>query len=330
MKPISRILVAVKNTRRKSCPEVAKAAALARALGARLELFHALCGPVTFDALTGQALEKFQLAERLRHRKRLEAMAVALRRQRIDVTTAVEWDYPSHEALIRRARLMRADLIVAGRHASRHVAPWFLRYTDWELLRESPVPVLLVKKPRPYAHPGILAAVDPSHALARTAQLDQRILQLGDGIRAATRGALHVLHAYTPGILGMGELELAVSNATQRIADKSAKLAQARLDKALVSAGVGSLAADRRHVVPLHPIDSIPRLARKLRCDIVVMGALSRSGFSGLVIGNTAERLLDELPCDLLVVKPPGFKTRVSTRARGPELTFAAPPSALT
>jgi universal stress protein E len=39
------------------------------------------------------------------------------------------------------------------------------------------------------------------------------------------------------------------------------------------------------------------------------MGAVSRSRLERLLIGNTAEHVLDELDCDVLIVKPPGFKS---------------------
>jgi universal stress protein E len=44
------------------------------------------------------------------------------------------------------------------------------------------------------------------------------------------------------------------------------------------------------------------------------MGAVSRSALRRLLIGNTAERVLDELGCDVLIVKPRGFKTTVPRR----------------
>jgi universal stress protein E len=329
MKPIRKILLAVKDTKRRSSPELSKAATLARALGAELELFHAITTPLALDALTGTAMQKLQDAESARHLQRLERMAASLRRRGIKVGTAVEWDYPSSEAVVRRARSTRAGLIVAGRHGSPHVARWLLRYTDWELLRQSPVPVLLVKKPRPWRSPGILAAVDPSHAFAKTAQLDKAILELGACVGTATRGAVHVLHAYVPTAIGMKESQLIAPDATRRIVDAATAQAEKRLDKALRSARMGKLAPARRHLLPLHPVNSIPGLARRLGSDVVVMGAISRSGVKGLLIGNTAERLLDELPCDLLIVKPPGFASTVPPRVRGPDLFLAGPPSGM-
>jgi len=79
------------------------------------------------------------------HRKRLESLGKGLRRRGITVATAVEWDYPAHEAVIRAATRFEADLIIAECHRGARLAPWLLHFTDWELLRNSSVPVLLVK-----------------------------------------------------------------------------------------------------------------------------------------------------------------------------------------
>jgi universal stress protein E len=42
----------------------------------------------------------------------------------------------------------------------------------------------------------------------------------------------------------------------------------------------------------------------KLRADVVVIGAVSRGALKRLALGSTAERVLDFVPCDLLIVKP--------------------------
>ena len=45
--------------------------------------------------------------------------------------------------------------------------------------------------------------------------------------------------------------------------------------------------------------------------DLVVMGTVARSGIRGLVMGNTAERVLQRLRGSVLAVKPPGFVSSV-------------------
>jgi universal stress protein E len=51
----------------------------------------------------------------------------------------------------------------------------------------------------------------------------------------------------------------------------------------------------------------LPRAAGDIRADIVAMGAISRSGLKRIFIGSTAEDVLERLPCDALIVKPPDF-----------------------
>ncbi|MBW2698633.1 MAG: universal stress protein, partial [Deltaproteobacteria bacterium] len=45
----------------------------------------------------------------------------------------------------------------------------------------------------------------------------------------------------------------------------------------------------------------------RLAPDLVVMGTISRGGIAGVLVGNTAERLLTRLDCSLLTVKPESF-----------------------
>ena len=52
------------------------------------------------------------------------------------------------------------------------------------------------------------------------------------------------------------------------------------------------------------PAIELPFLVRSLQAGMVVMGAVSRSAIKRLFIGNTAERVLDSIPCDVLIVKP--------------------------
>lgn len=325
-KPIRRILVAVKQVRGRSSPALQKAAQLARALHARVELFHAISEPLAVDALAfaDDGLGDFQAKQRARYLRRLEAMAEPLRRTGLDVAVAAEWDFPVHEAVIRRALQSRADLIVAERHASRHIAPWLLRYNDWELLRHSPVPVLLVKTRRKYESMKVLAAIDPSHAFAKTARLDGAILDIAHQVCASSRAQLHAMHAFVPALTDIATADLTLPDVPERIMGNAAAQARARFDKTLRAARLGTLPRHRRHLVPRHPVDAIPQVVQQAGIDLVVMG-LVRTGVKGLFIGNTAEQLVDELPCDLLIVKPPEFATKVSAKPRGPYLISIGP-----
>jgi universal stress protein E len=61
------------------------------------------------------------------------------------------------------------------------------------------------------------------------------------------------------------------------------------------------------HVAQGGAREQLLALTDRLRADVVVMGAVSRSGLERLFIGSTAEEVLDRVPCDLLIVKADGF-----------------------
>lgn len=300
------ILFAIRNPEVSRQPGLAKAIQVARALGAPLELFHALTDTV-FIELSRYSDDKLdQLRERVEQESRvpLERLCAVARKHGVDASCSVQWDYPPHEAIVRRAQAIGAGLIVAEWHQGARTKPWLIHLTDWELLRLSPAPVLLLRTAKPYRRPRVLAAVDPSHAHAKPSGLDSRILDAATDISLSLKGSLHVVHACYPSIVGTdvqaAARKAAMSWAVQRYDDLVEQERQV-FEAFRESVGVPRT---RAHLVEGNPVKVIPRLAKKLNAGIVVMGALSRSGLERVFIGNTAERVLGALPCDVLVVKP--------------------------
>ncbi len=66
------------------------------------------------------------------------------------------------------------------------------------------------------------------------------------------------------------------------------------------------------------PEDELVETAAELKADLLVMGAVSRSGLGHSHIGSTAEAVIDNVTCDVLIVKPRQFKTAVPRK--GPKL----------
>jgi len=83
-----------------------------------------------------------------------------------------------------------------------------------------------------------------------------------------------------------------------------------------------------RLTVPGNPPEALALIAKKQRIDVIVMGAISRSALSRFFIGNTAERVIDDVQCDVLVVKSPDFRTAVTRRVTRPVLGYPAVPVA--
>ena len=65
------------------------------------------------------------------------------------------------------------------------------------------------------------------------------------------------------------------------------------------------------HITDDSPDHAVIEAIEKYDVDIVVMGTIEESGIRGLLIGNTAERILPQLSCSVLAVKPEGFESGV-------------------
>ena len=310
---VRKILVAIKELR--ATPLLDKAAHIALARGAELVMFHDLATPVFIDGLAPGVGPRTALRSgRQSALARLETLAAPWRARGLKVSTAAEWDFPPHEAIVREALRADADLIVVqGR--GRHHFPALLGYTDWSLLRDSPIPVLLVKNPRPYLRPRVLAAVDPVHSYSKPSDLDSIILREAESLARSFGTAPHVMHSYMrPPALGLQDVAAIVIETIDKQVRRDARKAFGELLHGT------SVAPSRRHLVEANPVDAIIRTQREIGAAIVVMGAVSRRGLKRVFIGNTAERLLDELTCDLLVVKPAKFATGIARSRRGANL----------
>lgn len=306
MNPITSILVIVDPTA-SDHPAVTKAAALAKALAARVELY----------ACDTKALREARFASyhggqsvatgSVNLNPMLEALAQPLRQQRIDVSTEVDFGDPLLDRLIDRVKRTTADLVVKDTHHHSLARRTFLTNTDWQLIRFCPVPLLLTKA-APWAQPPrVVAAIDPSHINDKPALLDERILEHASCVARQLGGELHVLHAYVP----IAVIAAAVSAEPPSALNVSAE-ELAREQKAKTSE-VGQIAqrfrvdASRVHVRSGGPAQLLPHAARDLHADIVTMGAISRRGLQRALIGSTAEDVLEHLPCDALIIKPTDF-----------------------
>jgi universal stress protein E len=325
MKPLRRILFAVKNPDSQAPAMLEKVARIAKSLKASVELYHAISSPVLPDAqpLRAQTLEGVEREVVALREAQLEKLAGPMRRLGVAVNQRVEWDFPPHEAILRRARRMSADLVIAQCHAGARTRPWLLHLTDWELLRLSPLPVLLLKNSTPWNRPVVMAAVDPTHAKDKPAALDGMIAAHAARMADAARGSLRLMHANMPAPLDLAHFDpefegVPLSELYLRMQER-ARTVLARFAKKL------RVSPSACHFVARDPASGIPQAARELDAGLVVMGAVSRSGLKRVFIGNTAERVLAALPCDVLVIKPTRTSSRIAGRTRAQKLAAALP-----
>jgi universal stress protein E len=303
MASLRSILVAVRDPNEKPQVALRKAAQLARRSGASLTLFHAFANPNPLPDPIPLDPAKILATFAKRQRDALRAQAKSLRATGLRVHCEVVWDFPPAHAIVRRVLDEKPDLVVAASHRHSRIARWFLNNSDWELIRECPCPVWFVKESSLGRRPRVLAALDPTHARAKPAGLDDRLVRAASDVIGCIGGDLTLIHVADrtsrswPFDVPVKEVSGAV---LERIAQRHDVAA-----KTLLRAG--------------NPADVLVAAAREQRADLLVMGAVSRSASGSAHIGGTAEAVIDSVGCDVLVVKPRGFKTSVARK--GPRLS---------
>jgi len=316
MNEISTILAVVDPTVEDQ-PAMRRAAWLAARTGAELELLvcyynEYLSGDRLFDSPSLEKARAEVIANQERH---LEELAEPLRKNGVVVRTSAVWDHPLYEGIIRKAVASGADIVLKDTHHHSAAARALLTNTDWSLIRACPMPLWLVKPRDLDDQPTIVAAIDPMNQHDKPAALDDEILHLSKMLGEKSGGAVHAFHSYDPRIAvatATANAYIPVSLPFDEIEQQMHEDHQKRFSEITSFHGI---ADDHSHLVAGLAHEELPSIADELDADVVVMGAVARNRWKRLFIGATAERTLEHLPCDLVIVKPDWFQTPVELTA---------------
>ena len=233
----------------------------------------------------------------------VEDHAATLRDMGIDVMTSVLRQRPLDDGIMAIAMSVKARMIVKAIRFHSIAERGILVDTDWQLMRVSPYPLWFVKSGPMPENPVVVAAVDPSNAHDKPAALDREIVQTANAVARETNGDVHLLHTYER-LSGIGKeanrtlqpIKLPIDEIDARIRAKHRKA----LNSLAEDCGID---VDHTHQLPGRTREILPSFARSRGAGLVVMGALARWGIKRMLIGSTAERVIDHLPCDVLIVR---------------------------
>lgn len=220
----------------------------------------------------------------------------------VDVVIKVVWHNRPFEAVVNAVLEEHYDLVIKGTHDHDVLKSMIFTPTDWHILRKCPCPVLLVKDHDWPAEGNIIAAVNAGSEQAHHLSLNQRVINKAQQMAKLLEAKVQLVNAY-PGTpvniaIEIPEFNPQEYNSTMRRHHKTAILALAR---------DYDIPADQCHVLEGMPEDVIPKLAKTLDAEMVVIGTIGRTGLSAAIIGNTAEHVIDRLDCDVLALKPASF-----------------------
>ncbi len=262
---------------------------------AGIEVFDVAYEPLLESYLGDKAiyepLRRRVLDER---RERAEFLAGRLGAAGRSVSGRAVWDHPWHRVVADEVRSTQADLLVAS---PQHGPDGGLTHGDWELVLACPAPALMVRTDGSKPYRNIVAAVDPFHEHAKPADLDAAILALAAELQRRTGAALTVRYCHTP-ITYFGADLGTLPPVDPRLDDRRREAVREIVVAAGLPAGAVSLEIGAAHAVLEDLVDAG-------QADLVVMGAVARGRIRELLVGSTAERVLQHGGADVLVVKPP-------------------------
>ncbi|HEX2140472.1 MAG TPA: universal stress protein [Woeseiaceae bacterium] len=263
----------------------------------------------------GNALQKARQDYLEKLRRWLEERAGPLRDAGIAVKTEVVWHSPRYDSLLSRAADLHADVIVRAARRHSKLNRLLFAASDWELVRRAPQPVWIVKKKADFRATGarVLAAVDPAHPGEKKANLDRKLMAAATRIVKLFGGATHVFHAWNPAatvtpVAGAGH-HAAVPALTVG-QDLIQELREQRQQQLGALVRDFDVPAENVHLVAGDTRSALDELAGDLEIDVVVAGAVARGRLERLLVGSTAEQLLDSVDCDVVVIKPDTFPVR--------------------
>jgi nucleotide-binding universal stress UspA family protein len=290
-----------------SSPGLEKAADLAERNQAGLTLMDVLPESTESAWLTVPGkpeLEEMVITSRVHD---LEEMAEKVRKRGLHVETVVTKGSPFVE-LIRRVVTRDQDLVIKTAQGLENRLGGLLGTTALHLMRKCPVPVWVVKPQQEDSFGRVLAAVDPKPDVEGVDALSVKVVELAASLAATRHAKLHIMHAWwlsSEAMLRSRRMNLPPAEVDGLLREVRGAAEQS-LEALVASVDLGEIPHEL-HLVKGQPYEVISGFASQ--SDIAVMGTLSRAGVDGLLIGNTAERILRRVECSVLAVKPEGFRT---------------------
>lgn len=219
----------------------------------------------------------------------------------------VVWHNRPFESILYEVLDNNYDLIVKGTNQHDTLTSVIFTPTDWHILRKSPVPVLLVKEHAWQDNEQIIAALNIGSQDAEHISLNQKITDSAIYFAELLKGQVHLVNSF-PGT----PVNIAIEIPEFNPQDYNKAIEQHHKKAMAEHAEKHHLAPENSHVKEGLPEEVIQQVAASIDAELVIIGTVGRTGISATLIGNTAEHVIDVLNCDVLAIKPNGFKCPLS------------------
>jgi universal stress protein E len=229
----------------------------------------------------------------------LESFRSEADNQGLSFEPEVHWQKNIHDAVMESLNNSDFDLVIKDSHHHRGIVDRIFTHADWSILRHCPAPVLMVKSAKPWSHNRILASIDATSHDEGHKLINENILDFAEHLADHFDTDLHLVNAYP--MVALAFAMVPEVTAPDDIQDFVTRQHKDNCDRYAAKYKIND---DHIHIAEGDPEDVVEAINKELDADLVVIGTVGREGLAGVLLGNTAERIVDRVPCDVLVIKP--------------------------
>lgn len=193
------------------------------------------------------------------------------------------------------------ELVIKSVHKSKTLMHTPL---DWELIRSCPPPLLLVggwkgkrRKKKARAENDVIATIDLRSDDHKHRMLNLKVLDAAARFAELRGGRLHCV-----AVVEYSEVLSDLEMIDPRKVRKEAVAASSDFLEALIEPH--GIARTRVHRPAGKVGHMVAATVRKTGAGLVVVGSAARRGMGATLLGNSAEKIVERSPCDVLVVHP--------------------------
>jgi len=268
---------------------------IARNTGACIELvgFVYSAGVDSSETLDNQEKRKLHHTYIDEKKAKIDLFLNSIDLQNVNVKVDVVWEKSLDKWVVSRCEQKSFDLIFKTGHRSE---AFLYTPTDWQLMRNSPDPVMIVGS-KPWKQGGkILAALDLSSNTPKALELNENILHNSFAISRATNSEVHACYSIP---LGSAMFD-AKNTDTKQDVSAMTKSIDPIIRQLIEKAGLDK---NKLHLVSGNPAKEIGRILNEIDADIVVVGKKTEKSLRGRLMGTTAENVLNQTKVDVVVVR---------------------------
>jgi len=242
--------------------------------------------------------EKIKSEAMKRNKSELEGVIQASDHPNIKIKTELLWSKSLHEGLSEYIKNNNFDLVVKTAHRHNPLEKLLFTPTDWHLIRDTQTNLLFVKSNQAPPNKGVLGAINIDSDEAHN-QLNHSIVRATNLLSKTFNCKSNILNVFPWPMVQFEKFRHLFDDHDPFLTIKKAHADAVKQFVESISDYDGNLIIGEG----LDAEETIPKIAKSTHSSLLVMGSVGRKGIEAAMLGNTAEKILDELECEVLVLK---------------------------